>query len=242
MDTLASDGTNSSPMQVTGIIGAMDGEIAAIRDALDTVRVVQVSGMDFYEGNLGGRKVVVVQSGIGKVNAAVCAQTLILRFGATRVINTGVAGNLSPELGINDFVVSTEAVQHDFDVSPIGFKRGEVPYTGRVSFVADPSLRAEAVEAVRRVAPASKVLEGRICSGDQFICTDEQRKSISSMWGGLCCEMEGAAVAQVCHLNQVPFVIIRAISDDSDEMDFVQFQEAASRECAQAVIAMCAQG
>lgn len=225
--------------QVTGIIGAMDSEVTTIKDALDKVRVTQVSGRDFYEGYLGDNKVVVVQSGIGKVNAAVCAQTLILRFGATRIINTGVAGNLSSELTINDFVVSTETVQHDFDVSPIGFKRGEIPYTGRVTFVADPELRAQAVEAVKQVAPASKVLTGRICTGDQFICTAEQQDAITSQWGGLCCEMEGGAVAQVCHLNQVPFVIIRVISDDSDEMGFEQFQEAASRECAEAVICMC---
>jgi len=234
-ETTATDDT--SP--VTGIIGAMDSEVAAIKGALDDVNVTQVSGFDFYEGTLDGNKIVVVQSGMGKVNAALCAQTLILRFGATRVINTGVAGNLSQELTINDFVVATEAVQHDFDASPIGFERGEVPYTGKVTFETDPQLREQAVEAVKKAAPNSKVLTGRICSGDQFISTSEQQEAITSLWGGLCCEMEGGAVAQVCYLNQVPFVIIRAISDDSDEMDFEQFQDAASRECAEAVITLC---
>lgn len=239
MGTVLDRGTDNTHAQVTGIIGAMDSEVATIKGALDDVNVSQVSGLDFYEGYLDGNKVVVVQSGMGKVNAAVCAQTLILRFGATRVINTGVAGNLSSELTINDFVVSTETVQHDFDVSPIGFKRGEIPYTGQVTFSADPLLCEKAVEAVTKAAPSSKVLTGRICSGDQFICTSEQRESITSQWGGLCCEMEGGAIAQACYLNQVPFVIIRAISDDSDEMDFEQFQDAASRECAEAVMTMC---
>lgn len=237
--TMTTSGSNDSREQVTGIIGAMDSEVATIKDALEDVSVTQVSGREFYEGLLDGKKVVVVQSGMGKVNAAVCAQTLILRFGATRVINTGVAGNLSSELTINDFVVSTEAVQHDFDVSPIGFQRGEIPYTGRVTFPADPDLCVQAVEAVEKAAPASKVLTGRVCSGDQFICTTEQQDAITSQWGGLCCEMEGGAVAQVCYLNQVPFVIIRAISDDSNGMGFEQFQDAASRECAEAVMTMC---
>ncbi len=239
MNTTAESITNNAHAQVTGIIGAMDSEVAAIKGALDNVRVSQISGLEFYEGTLDGNKVVVAQSGMGKVNAAVCAQTLILHFGATRVINTGVAGTLTRELTINDFVVSTETVQHDFDVSPIGFRRGEIPYTGKVTFMADPLLCQRAVEAVKKAAPKSKVLTGRVCSGDQFICTAEQQEAITSLWGGLCCEMEGGAVAQVCYLNQVPFVIIRAISDDSDEMDFEQFQDAASRECAEAVMAMC---
>lgn len=223
----------------TGIIGAMDSEVAAIKRALDNQRVTNISGLDFCEGYLNGNRIIVVQSGMGKVNAGICAQTLIQVFGVDRVINSGVAGNLSDELTINDFVVSTEAVQHDFDVSPIGFKRGEIPYTGMVAFPADAELRAKAVAAVQLAAPTSTVLEGRICSGDQFISTNEQREAIVASFGGLCCEMEGAAIAQVCYINQVPFVIIRAISDDSDEMDFEQFQVAASRECAEAVIAMC---
>ena len=222
----------------TGIIGAMESEIAAIREVMDNVRVSTISGMQFAEGRIADRLVVVVQCGMGKVNAGICAQTLINSFGVKRIINTGVAGSLTPKLTINDFVVSTDAVQHDFDVSPIGFARGEIPYTGMVAFPADKELRAKAIAAVKDAAPTSRVLEGRVCSGDQFISTPQQRDAITTMFGGICAEMEGAAIAQVCHLNAIPYVIIRAISDDSDDMSFEEFQAEAARECAGAVLAM----
>ena len=225
---------------VTGIIGAMESEVTAIKDAMADVRVTRVSGMEFARGSIAGSEVVVVQCGIGKVNAAVCAQTLINGFGVDRVVNTGVAGSLTDELTINDFVVSVDAVQHDYDVTAIGFAPGEIPYTGMVDFPADEGMRERAVEAVRRAAPTSKVLEGRICSGDQFIATTEQRERIVSTFGGLCAEMEGAAIAQVCHLNGTPYVIIRAISDDSDGMTYEEFQAEAARECANAVLTMLA--
>ena len=225
---------------VTGIIGAMESEVTAIKDAMADVRVTRVSGMEFARGSIAGSEVVVVQCGIGKVNAAVCAQTLINGFGVDRVVNTGVAGSLTDELTINDFVVSVDAVQHDYDVTAIGFAPGEIPYTGMVAFPADEGMRERAVEAVRRAAPTSKVLEGRICSGDQFIATTEQRERIVSTFGGLCAEMEGAAIAQVCHLNGTPYVIIRAISDDSDGMTYEEFQAEAARECANAVLTMLA--
>ena len=230
--------TTSPDIAIIGVIGAMESEVSAIRDAMEDVQVTAIAGMEFAEGLLAGTRVVVAQSGMGKVNAGICAQTLISCFGVGRLINTGVAGSLTNELSINDFVVSTEAVQHDFDVSPIGFARGEIPYTGLVAFPADEALRERAVAAVRAAAPTSKVLEGRVCSGDQFIATSEQRDQIVAAFGGLCAEMEGGAIAQVCHLNGVPYVIIRAISDDSDEMSFEEFQAEAARECAGAVLEM----
>ena len=224
--------------EVTGIIGAMPDEVQAIKDAMADTKVTTVSGMDFTEGTIDGKRVVVVQSGMGKVNAGICAQTLINDFGATRVINTGVAGSLTDELSINDFVISTEAVQHDYDVSPIGFERGEIPYSGLVAFPADEDLRAEALEAVKASAPDSKVLEGRVCSGDQFIDTEEEVEEITSNFGGLCAEMEGGAIAQVCFLNDTPYVIVRAISDDSDDISYEEFQDEAARECSEAVLTM----
>ena len=223
---------------VTGIIGAMESEVDEIKDAMEDVKVTEISGMEFTEGTINGNRVVVIQCGIGKVNAGVCAQTLIVDFKATRVINTGVAGSLTDELGINDFVVSVDAVQHDFDLTPLGYELGEFSDLGTIAFPADEDLRKRAVAAVKEAAPDSKVLEGRVCSGDQFIETDEQVERITSNFGGLCCEMEGGAIAQVCYRNNVPFVIIRAISDDSDGGDFENFQDAAAEECANAVIAM----
>ena len=223
---------------VTGIIGAMENEVAAIKASMDDAQTTTMAGTDYISGTIGGTPVAVVQSGVGKVNAGICAQTLISVFGAVRVINTGVAGSLTDELTINDFVVSTDAVQHDFDVSAIGFKKGEIPYTGLVAFPADEALRQQAVEAVREAAPSSKVLEGRVCSGDQFVSTQEQVDAITSEFGGLCAEMEGAAIAQVCYLNKTPYVIIRCISDESDSMSYEEFQEAAAAECANAVLTM----
>lgn len=230
--------TRETATPVTGIIGAMESEVVLIKAEMEDAQVTTVSGMEFISGTIGGNKVVVVQSGIGKVNAGICAQTLICCFGATRVINTGVAGSLTRELTINDFVVSVEAVQHDYDISAIGFKKGEIPYTGLVAFPASEELRRRAVEAVHVAAPGSKVLEGRVCSGDQFIATPEQIEAITSTFGGLCAEMEGAAIAQVCYLNETPWVIIRAISDDSDGMSFEEFQKEAAAECAKAVLEM----
>lgn len=232
-----STGTRSSG-EVTGIIGAMESEVSTIKAAMDSAKITTVSGMEFAEGTISGNKVVVVQCGIGKVNAGICAQTLINDFGVGRVINTGVAGSLTDELSINDFVVSVDAVQHDYDLTPIGYVRGEIPYTGLFAFPADEELRERAVEAVRQAAPNSKVLEGRVCSGDQFIATQEQVDTITSNFGGLCAEMEGGAIAQVCYLNETPYVIIRAISDGSDGEAYEEFEKEAAEECAQVILTM----
>ena len=217
-----------------GIIGAMEPEVAALRRAAEITRRVRIAEMDFCEGTLDGAAVVIVQCGMGKVNAAICAQALIGQFGVTHIINTGVAGSLDPEMDIGDIVVSTDAVQHDFDVSPIGFQRGEIPYTGLYAFPADETLRLAAGEAVRRSAPDVTLRTGRVCSGDQFIASGAQKEAIVSLFGGLCCEMEGAAIAQVCYLGGVPFVILRAISDKADDeggMSFEAFTEAAAKRC-----------
>jgi len=221
-----------------GIIGAMDTEVDALKTAAGVTQTTAVADMIFCEGTLGGQKVVIVKCGMGKVNAAICAHTLIWQFGCTVVINTGVAGSLDPRIDIGDIVVSTDAVQHDFDVSPIGFARGEIPYTGLAAFPADEALRAAAVRAVRESAPEIRAFEGRVCSGDQFISEIGQKDTIVSRFGGLCCEMEGAAIAQACYLNHTPFVVIRAISDKPDgsgAVDFETFQAAAADRCAKIV-------
>ncbi len=227
----------------TGIIGAMDVEVASLKSAMEITDTKTIAGMEFCEGTLDGKAVVVVQCGMGKVNAGICAHTLINEFGVSRVINTGVAGSLDNAIDIGDIVVSTDAVQHDYDVSPIGFARGEIPYTGLYAFPASETLRAIAVEAAHAVAPDIGVFEGRVCSGDQFIASKEQKEAIISAFGGKCCEMEGGAIAQACYLNDTPFVIIRAISDKADESEEVSFQEfeaAAAERCAAIVRYMIA--
>ena len=201
-----------------GIIGAMEDEVSAIRQQMNITDTQTIASMEFCCGTLKGKEAVVVQCGMGKVNAGICAQMLISVFGVNAVVNTGVAGSLNNDINIGDIVISTDAVQHDFDVSAIGFAKGEIPYTGLYAFEADKTLRAKAAEAVKAVSPDTGIFEGRICSGDQFIASKEQKKRIIEQFNGYCAEMEGAAIAQVCHLNHIPFVIIRAISDKADDL------------------------
>ena len=208
-----------------GIIGAMESEVNSLKEAMYVTRRETKAGMEFCEGNYGTMKAVVVQSGMGKVHAAICAQILVDDFAVTHIINTGVAGSLNEKLDIGDILVSVDAVQHDFTVEAIGFKKGEIPYTGQVAFAADKELRQKAVLGVKKVLPQVRAVEGRVCSGDQFISSQEAKDRIVSAFGGDCAEMEGAAVAQVCYVNKVPFIILRAISDKADESSPVSFEE-----------------
>lgn len=228
----------ASAPEAIGIIGAMDVEVDHLKQEACIRKTTTIAAMEYCEGTLGEKNVVIVKCGMGKVNAGMCASTLINLFNCTRIINTGVAGSLDNELNIGDIVVSVDAVQHDFDVEVIGFGKGEIPYTGLYAFPADEALRAAAVEAVRKSAPEIRVYEGRVNSGDQFIHTRAQKDRIHADFGGLCCEMEGAAIAQACWLNDTPFVILRAISDKEDGSVAVEFQtfaaEAAHR-CAKSV-------
>ena len=232
---------SSGAEEVIGIIGAMDAEVDSLKSAAGANSTTTIAGMEFFEGDLGGKRVVIVKCGMGKVNAGICAHTLINYFGCTEIINTGVAGSLDDRINIGDIVVSTDAVQHDFDVTAIGFAKGEIPYTGLYAFPADDGLRAAAVSAAREAGPDINVFEGRVCSGDQFISTKEQNDEIIANFGGLCCEMEGAAIAQTCYLNDVPYVVIRAISDKPDgagAADYQAFEAQAAARCASIVTYM----
>ena len=228
--------TDDEPERI-GIIGAMEEEVSILKNEMRLDRVETVAGMEFYIGDIEGTDVVVVQCGMGKVNAGVCAQLLINDFNVTSVINTGVAGSLDDELDIGDYVVSTDVVQHDFDVSPIGFEKGEIPYTGLYSFKADEILMAMAVDALEKSVDTD-IFEGRVCSGDQFISSTEQKDRILSDFGGLCCEMEGGAIGHICYLNDVPFVVIRVMSDKADgsgPSDYEEFKKEAAIESATVV-------
>lgn len=221
--------------EIIGIIGAMDEEVASLKAAIENPEITSVAGMEFCRGKLDGVDAVIVQCGVGKVNAGICTNTLINEFGCTRIINTGVAGSLDAQIDIGDIVVSTDAVQHDFTAEAVGFAKGEIPYTGLYAFPADETMRKAAVEAAHAAAPEVHVFEGRVCSGDQFIASKEQKERIISDFNGMCCEMEGGAIAQVCYLNGTPFVIIRAISDkadDSEEMSYEMFMSEAAVRCA----------
>lgn len=227
-----SDGNSTGKI---GVIGATKEEVSHLKEVTENKKATEVAGMEFCEGTMDGKKVVIVQCGMGKVNAGICANTLINQFGCTRIINTGVAGSLQDQIGVGDIVVSVDAVQHDFTVEAIGFAKGEIPYTGRYAFPADESMRKAAVEAAKSVAPDIEVFEGRVCSGDQFISSNEQKEKILSDFGGLCCEMEGGAIAQACYLNKTPFVIVRAISDSADDSEYNEFMESSAVHCAKIV-------
>lgn len=219
----------------TGIIGAMDEEVDSLKGAMKNAKTTIAGGMEFYEGTLDGEQVVIVKCGIGKVNAGSCAQLLISVFHVDRIINTGVAGSLDASIDIGDIVVSTDAVQHDFDLTPIGYAPGQLDGMEKAALLADEDMRKSAVKAVKECAPEVQVFEGRVCTGDQFIASDEKKKAITGEFGGLCCEMEGGAIAQICSQSGVPFVIIRAISDKADgsaEMSYTEFEQAAAVHCA----------
>ena len=217
--------SDASPKLKIGIIGAMKSEVEELKKAAAVKEPFTCGGRDFFEGELGGVKVVIVECGIGKVNAALCATVLTVRYGVSHIINTGVAGSLNNALNVGDIVVSVDAVQHDYDVSHIGFRKGEVPFTGKYAFEADAFMRRKALETAKDVLPNVRVIEGRIASGDQFIASKEQKAQIVNEFSADCTEMEGAAIAQVAYLSQVPFVVLRAISDKADESAQVSFEE-----------------
>ena len=190
--------------------------------------------MEFYQGKLNGKDVVVVRSGIGKVNAAVCTQILADVFEVEAVINTGIAGSLRNEINIGDIVVSTDALQHDMDAVEFGYPKGQIPGMKVFSFVANAVLRETAVRVCQKVNPDIQVFEGRIVSGDQFVARAEVKDEIIKEFAGYCTEMEGAAIAQAAYLNGIPFVVVRAISDKADNsatMDYPTFERQAAQHC-----------
>ncbi len=215
-----------------GLIGAMDEEIAQLVQRMEQVRTSEKAGIVFYEGEFLGRPAVLCKSGVGKVNAAVCTQILIDRFQADYVIFTGVAGALDPDLDIGDVVVSTECVHHDMDVTALGFSRGQIPYQDVSVFAADPELIQLAGRAGDGLL-SGKTVKGRVLSGDQFIADREKVRELHDQLGGLCTEMEGAAAAQTCVLNHVPFVVIRSMSDRADGSAHVDFNAFTVRASAQ---------
>ena len=218
-----------------GIIGAMELEVAELKEHMQSVTITEKAGMKFYDGELNGVSAVVVRSGIGKVNAALCVQILADCFGITHVINTGVAGSLNANLDIGDILISKDALHHDVDVRIFGYPLGEVPQIGCREFAADEHLITLAKESCERVNPDIHAVVGRVVSGDQFISAKDVKEKLISEFAGDCTEMEGASIAHGAFLNQIPFVIIRAISDkadDSAEMDYPTFEKAAAKHSA----------
>lgn len=211
-------------MNIIGIIGAMPEEIENFKHGLEDITVHKKANITFYKGKMRNHHVVLCQSGVGKVNAAICSQILIDDFQINQIIFTGVAGALKPELEIGDIVISTAAKQHDIDASALGFERGTIPFAEESTFSADKKLIEVALDASKDITEC-KTVTGLILSGDQFIAGGEKSRELYNLFGGYCTEMEGAAVAQVCALNNIPFVIVRSMSDKADGSAHINFAE-----------------
>ncbi|HHT35909.1 MAG: 5'-methylthioadenosine/adenosylhomocysteine nucleosidase [Candidatus Wallacebacter cryptica] len=199
-----------------GIIGAMAEEVAGLIPKLEEHSETTIAGLAFHQGKLNGQPVIVVRCGVGKVNAAVCTQLLIDHFQVTAVINTGVAGGVDPNVKIGDVIIAEDAVHHDFDVTVFGYKPGTVPGFDQTCFLADQELKSKAVAAAHKVVGPNRTHLGTIASGDQFISSSERKHFLFETFQALCAEMEGAAIAHTAYLNQIPYIIIRAISDQAD--------------------------
>lgn len=206
-----------------GIIGAMSVEVEALKACLEDAYVSEISGIEFYSGKLYGVDVVVAKCGIGKVFAAVCAQTMIVRFGVTHLINTGVGGALSDGLTTLDVAIADGVVQHDMDTSPIGDPVGLISGINKIVLPTSESMRATAIEAAKELC--IKCESGIIASGDQFIADIEKKQQIRQRFSAICCEMEGAAIGHVCYINNVECLIIRCISDSASGEATMEYPE-----------------
>lgn len=205
------------------IIGAMEEEIGELQKELVDPKITEISSIKFYTGKLAGKNVVIAKSGVGKVNAALATHIAIDNFSAKKVIFTGVAGGLNPSLNIGDIVVSRDLIQHDLDITVLGYKRGQYSKKIEPAFKASKKLVDLAYKKAKNLFKNRKVIIGRVLSGDQFISSPEKVKELKQSFSGDSVEMEGAALAHVCFLSKVPFVVIRTISDKANEKATIDY-------------------
>ena len=221
-------------MTKLGIIGAMEEEVETLLGLMEEKTETLRAGSRFIDGVLEGLPVTIVECGVGKVNAALCAQILCDCFGVTQLVNTGIAGSLCAELDIGDLVVSQDTMYHDVDAVAFGYPMGKVPGMDVTAFPADETLVGYAFGAAEAVNPGHTRI-GRVASGDQFVASREAKERIVELTKALCTEMEGTAIAQTAYRNGIPFVILRAISDKADDsttMDYPTFEKLAAHRCA----------
>lgn len=219
-----------------GIMGAMPEEIVELKNFIDVHEEVEMANFTIFKGSVRDKNVYFVQSGVGKVHAAMCAQLLISEFGIQTLIFTGVAGGINPDLNIGDVLLSIDAIQHDVDATALGTEPGEILFSnGMKIFSADQKL-LELAENMK--SPPAQVRKGRVLTGDQFIANKEKLMHLADTFAGDCVDMEGASVGQVCHIHNIPFLLIRSISDKADEeanVDFPQFMKDAAKNSASIV-------
>lgn len=239
----SSDTANTEEVRPIGIIGAMASEVATLKSEMKDIKIIEKAGLEFYEGTLNGKQVVVVQSGIGKVNAALCTQILVDDFHVVKLINTGVAGGLYSELAIGDVVISSRAVEHDSDLTAFGHKKG---YISGMSdngeptyFETDASLAEITQNVANDVLGDNKAYIGTIASGDIFVNDAALKSSLVEQFDAYAAEMEGAPIAHVASVNDIPVTIIRAISDLANgeaDVTYEEFEEKAAENSAQIVL------
>jgi len=213
---------------MTGIIGAMDVEVDALKTLVKNKKTALFAGIEFVSGSINGREVCIAKCSAGKVNAALCTQIMIDRFSPDEIINMGIACSLSENVVIKDVVVATEVCQYDFDTSAIDGVKGLI-IDDKTSIPADKDLSDKLAKAAKKCV--ERVHRGIIASGDCFIASEALKQSIVSDFSAICGEMEGGAVGQVCYINGVPFAVIRSISDGGDEnsqIDYPAFKEIAA--------------
>lgn len=217
-----------------GIIGAMDLEVDGIKAMLTDAEERRISGISFVSGKINGHDAVAAKCGVGKINAALCTEAMILTYAPELIINVGVAGSLCPGLSIGDIVIAGNVCQHDFDTTPIGDPLGLIPEANLVKLPAD--FRASTLLAECASVCGIKNITGTIASGDTFVASSDKKDYIVSNFGAAACEMEGVGIGQVCYLNRVAFAVLRALSDDANEsshMDYPEFcRLAAANSCA----------
>lgn len=219
-----------------GIIGAMGIEVRALAEKMEDKKVTTISGIEFCQGRIHGKEVVLAVCGIGKVFAAICTQTMILTFHPDVIINTGVAGTLSPDLAIGDIAVSTHVVQHDMDTTALGDPPGLISGLDIVKIPADEKTCA----ALSSIMEEQKIYhqKGVIATGDSFLASNDVKRRITETFGAIAGEMEGGAVGHVCFVNRVPFCILRAISDCADGSGADNYMEFLETSAAVAVSVM----
>ncbi len=220
-----------------GIIGAMRIEVETIKSLMENKQSQTISGVEYVSGTLHGKEIVVAVCGIGKVAAAMCAQTMIIKYSPEAIINTGVGGSLSEKLNICDVAIAESLVQHDMDTSPLGDPIGLISGLNIVNIPCDTSVVDKLEKCVEALGEV-KAVRGIIASGDQFIASTEKKDFIKKNFDAIVCEMEGASIAQVCFTNGVPFGVVRAVSDCADgssHMDYGEFLPVAAANAAKLI-------
>ena len=215
--------------KMIGIIGAMEEEVAKLQELCEDREEIQKGPYFFVKGKLSGKEVVLCKAGIGKVNAAACTQALIDIFSPSQILNTGVAGAIAEEIHVLDLLVSKDAVQYDMDATEFGYPLGQIPREEDLTFAADEKMIEKAL-AVGKARQAFNTFLGRVATGDCFVSSQEKKEFLRKEFQASCCEMEGAAIAQIAKKNGVPFLILRFISDEANNkapMTYTEFERKA---------------